>query len=211
MLAERVPGLLPDLDVHDALEVSAVHSLAGSNLANDGGLACDTNRVPHETPNSWQDPEAPWWAKLRRAARLIKEVNSCCEALNQPGAGWSLEREAEDNRAWRYHFRQPRPIPADLAAAVGDVVHNLRSAMDNAAQYLAARHVQEAHSRDLTEEEEALTEFPIRKDGQAFDAWLSVSRGKGTSKVHRHQLYGSQEVKAFAASSRSRSARKLAC
>jgi DNA polymerase III delta prime subunit len=35
MLAERVPGLLPDLDVHDALEVSAVHSLAGSNLADE--------------------------------------------------------------------------------------------------------------------------------------------------------------------------------
>jgi magnesium chelatase family protein len=33
MLAERVPGLLPDLDLHDSLEVSAVHSLAGFNLA----------------------------------------------------------------------------------------------------------------------------------------------------------------------------------
>ena len=35
MLPERVPGLLPDLDVHDALEVSAVHSLAGFNLADE--------------------------------------------------------------------------------------------------------------------------------------------------------------------------------
>ena len=35
MLAERVPGLLPDLDLHDALEVSAVHSLAGFNLADE--------------------------------------------------------------------------------------------------------------------------------------------------------------------------------
>jgi magnesium chelatase family protein len=35
MLAERVPGLLPDLDVQDALEVSAVHSLAGFNLADE--------------------------------------------------------------------------------------------------------------------------------------------------------------------------------
>ena len=35
MLAERVPGLLPDLEVHDALEVSAVHSLAGFNLADE--------------------------------------------------------------------------------------------------------------------------------------------------------------------------------
>jgi magnesium chelatase family protein len=32
MLAERVPGLLPDLDIRDSLEVSTVHSLAGFNL-----------------------------------------------------------------------------------------------------------------------------------------------------------------------------------
>lgn len=30
MLAERLPGLLPDLTVPEALEVSAVHSLAAS-------------------------------------------------------------------------------------------------------------------------------------------------------------------------------------
>src|SRR5512133_4043238 len=35
MLAERVPGLLPDLVLRDALEVSAVHSLAGFNLADE--------------------------------------------------------------------------------------------------------------------------------------------------------------------------------
>jgi hypothetical protein len=35
MPAERVPGLLRDLDVQDALEVSAVHSLAGFNLADE--------------------------------------------------------------------------------------------------------------------------------------------------------------------------------
>ena len=35
MLAERVPGLLPDPGLHDALEVSAVHSLAGFNLADE--------------------------------------------------------------------------------------------------------------------------------------------------------------------------------
>ncbi len=33
MLAERLPTLLPDLDLADALEVSAVHSLAGFDLA----------------------------------------------------------------------------------------------------------------------------------------------------------------------------------
>jgi magnesium chelatase family protein len=35
MLAERVPDLLPDLVLHDALDVSAVHSLAGFNHADE--------------------------------------------------------------------------------------------------------------------------------------------------------------------------------
>jgi hypothetical protein len=35
MLAERVPGLLPDLAMRDSIEVSAVHSLAGFNLADE--------------------------------------------------------------------------------------------------------------------------------------------------------------------------------
>ncbi|MGC3993703.1 MAG: YifB family Mg chelatase-like AAA ATPase [Propionicimonas sp.] len=46
LLAERLPGLLPDLEVAEALEVSAVHSLAGVNL--DGGLV---RRPPYADPH----------------------------------------------------------------------------------------------------------------------------------------------------------------
>ncbi|HEX8487214.1 MAG TPA: YifB family Mg chelatase-like AAA ATPase [Propionibacteriaceae bacterium] len=46
MLAERLPGLLPDLDVQEALEVSAVHSLAGFNLSD--GLV---TRPPYSDPH----------------------------------------------------------------------------------------------------------------------------------------------------------------
>lgn len=46
MLAERLPGLLPDLGVHEALEVSAVHSLAGFNLSE--GLL---TRPPYSDPH----------------------------------------------------------------------------------------------------------------------------------------------------------------
>jgi len=77
---------------------------------------------------------------LRRAQKLIKEVDQCCQALNVQGVGWSLEREAVHDHTWRYRFRQPDPVPADLAATLGDVVHNLRSALDNTAHFLAVRH-----------------------------------------------------------------------
>ncbi|MBF6949113.1 ATP-binding protein, partial [Acinetobacter baumannii] len=46
MLASRLPGLLPDLDAVDALEVSAVHSLAGFDLT--GGLVI---RPPYVDPH----------------------------------------------------------------------------------------------------------------------------------------------------------------
>jgi len=46
LLAERLPGLLPDLDVAEALEVSAIHSLAGESL--DHGLV---RRPPYADPH----------------------------------------------------------------------------------------------------------------------------------------------------------------
>ncbi|MFT4296107.1 MAG: YifB family Mg chelatase-like AAA ATPase [Micropruina sp.] len=46
LLAERLPGILPDLDTAEALEVSAIHSLAGLPL--DGGLI---RRPPYADPH----------------------------------------------------------------------------------------------------------------------------------------------------------------
>ncbi len=48
MLAERLPGLLPDLGIREALEVSAVHSLAGFNLS-DGLITRPPYSDPHHS------------------------------------------------------------------------------------------------------------------------------------------------------------------
>lgn len=48
MVAERIPGLLPDLTLAEALEVSAVHSLAGFNLA-DGLITRPPYSDPHHS------------------------------------------------------------------------------------------------------------------------------------------------------------------
>jgi hypothetical protein len=147
--------------------------------------------IPADT--DWIDPEAPWWAKLRRAQQLMKEVARCCDTLDKPGVSWSLDRQPEDDQAWCYVFRQHGPIPADLAVIVGDTIHNLRSALDTAAYFLAVRHVRRTLQRDLTEDEESLTEFPIKKTGQAFDRWLKDKKRL----AQREQLFGSQEAKAM--------------
>ena len=48
MLAERLPSLLPDLELHESLEVSAVHSLAGFQLS-DGLITRPPFAGPHHS------------------------------------------------------------------------------------------------------------------------------------------------------------------
>ncbi|HET6560581.1 MAG TPA: YifB family Mg chelatase-like AAA ATPase [Marmoricola sp.] len=48
-LAERIPGLLPDLTVEERLELSAVHSLAGDLTAVAGAAARPPFRAPHHS------------------------------------------------------------------------------------------------------------------------------------------------------------------
>jgi magnesium chelatase family protein len=49
MLAERLPGLLPDLSPEEALEVTAVHSVAGTLEAADGLRVRPPFEAPHHT------------------------------------------------------------------------------------------------------------------------------------------------------------------
>jgi magnesium chelatase family protein len=51
MIAQRVPGLLPDLSTHEALEVSAIHSLAGFPLS-DGLIRRPPYADPHHSASA---------------------------------------------------------------------------------------------------------------------------------------------------------------
>jgi hypothetical protein len=104
-----------------------------------------------------EDPDAAWWAKLRRAQVHISEVRQRVDALQSAGI-WSIEREPAAggcssrfriHRAdrWAYRFRVNRAVPADLLAAVGDAVANMRSALDYVAYELARHHVVEMGAR----------------------------------------------------------------
>jgi magnesium chelatase family protein len=89
MLAERVPGLLPDLDVHDALEVSAVHSLAGFNLADEL-----ITRPPYSDPHH----SAPVASIVGGGQRMAK-----------PGAISRAHTVETGFERIRDHLRRPNP------------------------------------------------------------------------------------------------------
>jgi hypothetical protein len=134
-----------------------------------------------EVHESWADPDLPWNAKLRRAGRHIAEVRRLITALERDRP-WTVERERGDlpnEVAFRLRIRQQ--VPADLSTAVGDVIHNLRSALDAVAYELARCHVGGA----LSEAEERATQFPIKKTRAEFDNFFKNSK--------REDLYGKQE------------------
>lgn len=135
----------------------------------------------------WSDPEAPWWARLRRAWNHIGEVQQRVSTLQQ-AQPWSIQREPTIPDGWTYRFRTHQPIPADLSAAVGDAVANMRAALDYIAYELARHHV-----GTMNDSEEAATEFPICKDKAAFDKFFTTDR-KGRL---RAKLYGAAERSAL--------------
>jgi hypothetical protein len=47
----------------------------------------------------WGDPEAPWWAKLRRAKSHISDVRQRVHAL-QVVEPWSVQREPAGKDGW---------------------------------------------------------------------------------------------------------------
>jgi magnesium chelatase family protein len=52
MLAERMPGLLPDLDADDSLQVTCIHSAAGLRLPTGGLIRRPPLRAPHHGASS---------------------------------------------------------------------------------------------------------------------------------------------------------------
>ena len=116
----------------------------------------------------WSDPEAPWWARLRRARNHISEVQQRISALQETQPS-SIQREPTGPDGWAYLVKIHRPIPADLSAAVGDAVANMRAALDYIAYELARHHV-----GTMNDSEEAATEFPICKDKAAFEQFFTT-------------------------------------
>jgi hypothetical protein len=83
---------------------------------------------------SWiTSPDAAWWAKLRRAnihretlAKLVDEFEA-----SEP---YTLTREPGDKPdEVAYRLRILRETPAEISTVIGDVLHNLRSALDSVA------------------------------------------------------------------------------
>jgi hypothetical protein len=87
---------------------------------------------------SWLDPSAPWNVKAHRAARHIEELRREVVAIRDRESFAPTPEPTETPGRLAYRLKFQMPIPVELSAIVGDVVHNLRSALECVANELAA-------------------------------------------------------------------------
>jgi hypothetical protein len=121
---------------------------------------------------TWLEPSTPWNVKALRAARHLSELRLAVAAFRdrRPFGLVPEPTEIPGRLAYRLRFREP--IPVDLSAIIGDVVHNLRSAMECVAYEIARR----SHGATLTAAEERATTFPIEPTPESFEEFFTRNR-----------------------------------
>jgi len=94
MLAKRIPTIMPDLILEEALEVTKIHSVAGNLLTKDGVMGVRPFRNPHHTISSvalvggGSMPRPGEISLSHRGVIFLDELpefhRDCLEALRQP-------------------------------------------------------------------------------------------------------------------------------
>lgn len=120
----------------------------------------------------WWLPDQPWRVKIERADAHIADLKARIAEYQDRGP-FEVRYEATDEDDWqRVRLVMTEPIPPVLSAVIGDVAHNLRSALDSVAYALA----RQDFDGEWTEQHEAAPAFPVRRNGQEFEKFFAPRR-----------------------------------
>jgi hypothetical protein len=133
---------------------------------------------------SWSDPNSAWCAKANRALEHLDALRLLIDEFRATEP-FTLTPEPTDNpKRVAYRLRYKHPVPTGIRTTIGDVLHNLRGALESLA-FEAARLSQ---SGVLSAEQESLSAFPICKSPAEFEKFINSKRG---------QLFDSRAAKAL--------------
>jgi hypothetical protein len=124
---------------------------------------------------TWMDQNSSWWAKANRAKEHIDSLRRQVDEF-RASAPYSLTPEpTEKPGRLAYRLRFSKQVPVSISTTVGDVLHNLRAALESLAFEVAKR----GQGGTLTPEQEKASTFPICESPEAFDAFFTRMGKKG--------------------------------
>ena len=130
---------------------------------------------------AWNDADSAWWAKANRAAAHIRALDRLVDEYrdSDPYSLTPEPRDADGRVPYRLHIL--KPVPVEIRVTIGDVLSNLRAALESLAYEIA----QLGHGGILTAQQQSATTFPIRSSPETYDEFFTERKARGT-------LYDSQ-------------------
>jgi hypothetical protein len=115
------------------------------------------------------DPETSWWAKIRHAEAHRQRLKKLCDGYRASNP-FHVEPEPTDQpNKTAFRLRVTQPPPLQIPLVVGDLLHNLRSALDSLMYELVTR----AYGQPLSADEERACQFPIERNPGEFDKFFT--------------------------------------
>jgi hypothetical protein len=122
---------------------------------------------------TWMDQRSSWWAKANRAKEHIDSLRRQVDEF-RASAPYSLTPEpTEKPDRLAYRLRYSKPVPVAIGTTVGDVLHNLRAALESLAFEVARR----GQGGTLTAKQEKESTFPICETPDVLDAFFTGRKG----------------------------------
>jgi hypothetical protein len=127
---------------------------------------------------SWLDRTSAWWAKADRAHNHLRSLDQLVAKFRASEPYMVVPRPTDIPGRTEYRLHIHNPMPPEISTTIGDILHNLRSALDSLAYEIALRGV----DRPLTAKEERACVFPVRDTPEQFEQFFNEVFGVSASR-----------------------------
>ena len=141
---------------------------------------------------SWLDRTSAWWAKADRAHNHLRSLDRLVAEFRASEPYTVVPRPTGTPGRTEYRLHIHKPMPPEISTTIGDILHNLRSALDSLAYELALRNL----DRPMTPKEEQACVFPVRDTPEQFEQFFNEASSDERTRT-RAALYGDRARAAF--------------
>ena len=124
----------------------------------------------------WADQDSAWWAKANRAAEHIRALDRLVSTFRAAEPYTLLPEPADKPERFDYRLRYMTPVPVAIGVTVGDVLNNLRGALECLAFEIARR----SQAAPLSPKQEKAATFPICNTPEAFEKFFKDNKERNT-------------------------------
>ncbi|MEU4243155.1 hypothetical protein [Actinoplanes sp. NPDC026619] len=142
---------------------------------------------------AWNDRAQAWWVKADRAQEHLDRLRGQVDDYRESTPYALVGEPTDEPGLTAYRLRYVRPVPTAIHATVGDVLSNLRSALESLAYGLAAM----SNGGTLTPEQESATTFPIRESPEKMDEFFAKTEKRFPGLFNAAAMAALRSVQSF--------------